>query len=50
VFVDGTMAGTGPRVVIRAPANKTYEVFAVIGGQMRKTRAKFPEQREITLK
>ncbi|MGC4113296.1 MAG: serine protease [Myxococcales bacterium] len=47
VFVDGVMAGTGPRVAVPAVAGKTYEVFSVIEGAMKKATAKFPETREI---
>ena len=49
VFVDGKMAGTGPRVVVSAEA-KTYEVFAVIGGAMKKVKVKYPEEHEVELK
>ncbi len=50
VFINGTMAGTGPRVVVPASAGKVYEVFAVIGGQMKKAQARLPDAREVTLK
>jgi serine protease Do len=50
VFVDGVMAGTGPRVAVPAVAGRTYEVFAVIEGAMKKAQAKFPEVREVELK
>jgi len=49
VFVDGAMAGTGPRVVVPV-SEKTHEVFAVILGQMKKAKVKFPQTREVELK
>jgi serine protease Do len=50
VFVNGTMVGTGPKVVVPATANTSYEVFTVIAGQMKKTKVTFPAEREVTLK
>lgn len=50
VFVDGTMAGTGPRVVLPLSQQRLYEVFAVIAGQMKKVQVKYPEEREVTLR
>jgi S1-C subfamily serine protease len=49
VFVDGRMAGTGPRVVVPAEA-RTYEVFAVIGGAMKKVQVTYPAERTVELK
>jgi len=49
VFVDGKMAGKGPRVVVPAQ-NKTYEIFAVIDGQMRRQRATYPKIRKVDLR
>lgn len=49
VFVDGQMAGTGPRVVIPAKA-KTYEIFAIIGGKLKKVEIDYPAQRFVELK
>jgi S1-C subfamily serine protease len=48
VFVDGKMAGTGPRVVVPAQP-KTYEIFAVIGGKMKKVQIDYPAQRTVDL-
>ena len=50
VFVDESMAGTGPRVVVPAATHKSYRVFAVIGGQRREAQVAFPAQREIVFK
>ena len=50
IFVDGVMAGTGPRVAVPAVAGKTYEVFAVVEGAMKKTQVRYPETREVELK
>jgi S1-C subfamily serine protease len=50
VFVDGTMAGTGPRVVLPVTQKRLYEVFAVIAGQMKKQQVRYPESREVTLR
>jgi len=48
VFVDGAMVGAGPRVV--APVRPgPHEVFAVVGGRMRKVRVVWPEQRRVSL-
>jgi len=49
VFVDGVMAGTGPRVVIPV-SEKAHEVFAVVGGEMKRAKVYFPETREVELK
>jgi S1-C subfamily serine protease len=49
VFVDGAMAGTGPHVEANASPGRTYEVFAIINGVMKKVRATYPEQREVKL-
>ncbi len=48
IFVDGTMAGTGPRLVIPAE-EKTYEVFSVVDGEKRKREVEWPEQRSVDL-
>lgn len=50
IFVNGVMSGTGPRLVIPAASGKAYDIFAVISGQMKKTRATFPSDREVVLK
>ena len=48
IFVNGSVAGTGPTLVF--PAKKgTYEIFAVIKGKMVKRRVKFPKTREVNL-
>jgi serine protease Do len=49
VFVDGKMVGLGPRVIFPAEA-RTYEVFAVIGGVMKKRRVPYPTVRAVELK
>jgi hypothetical protein len=49
VFVDGKMAGTGPRVVVPAEP-RSYEVFAVVGGSMKKRRVRYPEERSVDLR
>lgn len=48
VFVDGRMAGVGPRVVIAAAA-RSYEISAVVAGQMKREKVRFPEQRSVRL-
>jgi S1-C subfamily serine protease len=50
IFVNGVMTGTGPRLVIPAASGKAYEIFAVISGQMKRTKATFPSDREVVLK
>jgi S1-C subfamily serine protease len=49
VFVDGRNVGVGPRVTVAAEP-RSYEVFAVIGGAMKKLRARYPDQRLVDLK
>jgi serine protease Do len=49
VFVDGKMAGKGPRVVVPAQ-DRTYEIFAVIDGQMQRQRATYPRIRKVEFK
>ena len=49
VFVDGKMVGTGPRVLVMAEP-RSYEIFAVIGGVMKKLKVRYPEQHRVTLK
>jgi serine protease Do len=49
IFVDGKMAGTGPRLIVPAEP-RVYEVFAVIGGVMSKQRVRFPETTTVDLK
>jgi serine protease Do len=48
LFVDGKMAGLGPRVVIAAEP-RTYELFVVVNGVMKKKRVRFPDERAATL-
>jgi serine protease Do len=48
VFYDGSVAGTGPRVLVDAQPGP-HEVFAVIGGAMKKRKLSFPELRHVTL-
>ena len=49
VFVDGKMVGTGPHLVVAATP-RTYEVFAVIDGVMKKMRVRYPCERTVDLK
>ncbi|MCC6809252.1 MAG: serine protease [Deltaproteobacteria bacterium] len=49
VFIDGALAGKGPRVVV-AGKKKKYEVSAVIGGKLQKKQIEFPAEQEIVLK
>lgn len=49
VFVDGAMAGTGPKIVVPAKP-KSYEVFAVVAGKMKKVQVRFPEDRVVDLR
>jgi serine protease Do len=48
IFVEGKMAGTGPRLLLPARP-RAYEVFAVIRGRMVKRRVVFPAQRQAVL-
>lgn len=50
IFVNGVMSGTGPRLVISAASGKDYDIFAVIAGQMKRTHATYPADREVVLK
>ena len=43
------MVGKGPRVVVPA-VEKTYEVFAIIGGKMKKQTIRYPFTYKIELK
>lgn len=49
IFVDGKMAGRGPRVIYAAHG-RTYEVFVVIDGVMKKRRVHYPEDKTIEFK
>jgi S1-C subfamily serine protease len=46
VFVDGKMAGKGPRVMLSARP-KTYEVFVVIDGMMKKRQVRYPQEKLV---
>ena len=48
VFVNGAMAGKGPRLVMPAEA-RTYDVFAVVDGNMIRRSVTFPAQRRVAL-
>jgi len=48
VFVDGTLVGTGPTIVVSV-SKGTHEVFAVIRGAMVKRTVDYPEQRMVVL-
>jgi serine/threonine-protein kinase len=50
IYVNGVMSGTGPRLVIPATSGKAYDILAVISGQMKRTRATYPSDREVVLK
>jgi serine protease Do len=49
VFVDGAMAGTGPRVLVDVTPDAAHEVSAVIKGEMVHRLVHFPEVREVRL-
>ncbi len=48
IFVDGKLVGQGPQAIVPA-VRKSYEVFAIVGGQMRRLILNFPTQREADL-
>ncbi|MBN2359501.1 MAG: trypsin-like peptidase domain-containing protein [Deltaproteobacteria bacterium] len=48
VFVDGKMAGKGPRIVVPAQQG-VFEIHAVIGGKLRRQRVSYPQIREVDL-
>lgn len=48
VFVDGKMAGKGPRVVVPA-VERSYQIFAVINGKMRRQQVSYPKIRTVDL-
>jgi len=48
VFVDGVMVGKGPLVSVPA-FPRSYEVFAVVKGQMRKKKVLLPAERSVDL-
>lgn len=48
IFLDGEMAGVGPRLALSVRAGD-YEVFAVIEGKMRKRRIVFPSTEKVYL-
>jgi len=49
IFVNGQMAGKGPKIVIDAK-NSDYIVFAVIKGKMKKVEFTYPNKKIIELK
>jgi S1-C subfamily serine protease len=49
IFVDGKMVGTGPHVAIAAE-KRSYEVFAVINGAMKKMQVHWPATRFVDLR
>jgi serine protease Do len=49
VFVDGKLAGVGPRVTVQAEPRE-YEVMGAVGGVLKKVRLRFPEEHAVTLK
>ena len=49
VFVDNAMLGKGPRLVVMATRGATYQVSAVIDGQLKRAAVRFPEVRAVTL-
>ncbi len=49
IFVDGRMVGQGPRV-FQSVAAGSHEVFAVIGGVMKKQRLEYPARRRVELR
>lgn len=48
VFVNGTMVGTGPELVVQI-SDGEHEIFAVINGEMNKKTVAFPATREMSL-
>jgi serine protease Do len=50
VFLDGAMAGTGPRVVVEIRSGIDHEVMAVVDGHMKKQKLRFPETKQVELK
>jgi serine protease Do len=48
VFVDGKMAGKGPRVLVYSEP-RTIEVYAVVGGKMRAQQVAWPKVRKVSL-
>ncbi|MFH0900294.1 MAG: S1C family serine protease [Pseudomonadota bacterium] len=48
VFIDGKMAGKGPRVVI-VPEERTYTIFAIIKGNKREITVSVPAQMAVDL-
>lgn len=49
IFVNGKTAGAGPRLLLPAEPRE-YEVFAVVGGQMRKRKVTYPRERQVDLR
>jgi serine protease Do len=49
VLVDGSLAGSGPQVTLRAVPKK-YAISAVIGGQLRRLVIEFPKDRVVDLR
>ena len=48
VFVDGASVGQGPRVAVALPPGR-HDVFAVVGGRMRRQAVDFPAVRRVEL-
>jgi hypothetical protein len=48
VFVDGVIVGKGPLVSVPA-SPRSYEVFVVVKGQMRKEKVLLPAERSVDL-
>lgn len=49
VFVDGNLAGKGPRVVVPASGTRVFRVQAALGGAMREYEVRWPAQRGLTI-
>ncbi|AKU92018.1 S1C family serine protease [Vulgatibacter incomptus] len=49
VYVDGKLAGKGPRILVPASAPHRFRIQAVIGTAMRELEAAWPEERIIKL-
>jgi len=49
VFVDGVLAGKGPRVVVPVSASRTYRVQAASKEAIREIDVRWPEQRTLTI-
>ncbi len=49
VFIDGTLAGKGPRIVVPTSERRTFRVQAALQGAMREYLVSWPDQRTLTI-